>query len=128
MPKLSKRGDRSVEDFLLSYIETQGDVLSKVSVTIETIKEELHKTNTQIAEHLANNKIQLIEAKTEILNKVLEKFVEKEDYASDLLQVERRLQVLTESVDSKVDKGTVKLLWILVTSVSAVVVTWFFGK
>lgn len=124
---LFKNVDNPLENMMISYMNSQEDILSKLAESTEFIKEELHKTNSQIAEHLANNKIQLIETKTDILNKVLEKFVEKEDYASDLLQVETRLHTLSESLDSKVDKGTVKLLWILLTS-GAAVAAWLFNK
>lgn len=108
-----------LQSVLLQHIEDQKDSLDSLNNTIDAIRRELHLTNKTIAEQLSANQLQLIETKTDILNAVLEKFVEKEDYATDLLQREKQMARIEESISKKVDKGTVKVLWATLSSVAA---------
>ena len=121
MSFMTPRGDSQVamQAILLQHIEDQKSSLNHLTNAIDAIKSELHMTNKTIAEQLSANQLQLIETKTEILNAVLEKFVEKEDYATDLLQREKQMARFEKALDSKVDKGTVRVLWATLSSVAA---------
>lgn len=122
MDFMRRKGDNPevLQALLIQHIESQKASLDHLTESTDSIRVDLNSTIRTITEHLATNQLQLIETKTEILNAVLEKFVEKEDYSMDALRTEAQIIEIQKTLDNKVDKNTVKTLWILLTSVAAV--------
>lgn len=111
----------SLEKAFMKHIDKEEESFKHLITTLENIKEEIHKTNTQMAQFNATQELRLLETKSEILNTVFTRVVDKEEYEREQEVVIRDVTKLQADLKEKVDKGTVKLLWIVFTSAIALI-------
>ena len=109
----------SLEKAFMKHIDKEEESFKHLITTLENIKEEIHKTNTQMAQFNSTQELRLLETKADILNTVFTKVVEKEEYSREYESHNTDILQLKTDLKDKVDKGTVKLLWIVMTSAIA---------
>lgn len=113
-----------LEASFMKHIDKEEKAFEHLIATLDSIKSEISKTNEQMAALNASNKLQILEAKSEILTVVFEKLVARERYEEDRVELATLIKKLDSSIDDKVDKSSVKLIWAVLLSISSLF-AWF---
>ena len=116
-----------LEDSFVGFLEKQQQVGKDLTATLNNLRAEIHTTNSQIAQFNSNQELKLLETKAEIYNNVFSKVVVKTEYEREKELLEEAFTEIRNDLDKKVDKSTVKVTWILFTSIAAGF-AWFQGK
>lgn len=95
---------------LSEYIAMEERSFTNLVDKLEEIREEVHKTNSQMRDFNATQRLELVEAKAEIYATCFSKLVETVDYDKEMEQVKT-------SINTKVDKSAVNLLWVVLTTI-----------
>ena len=105
-------------------IEFVEDTLRHLVDSLDSIKKEIHKSNTQMAEYNSNHKVSLLETKDEIYTNVFEKVVTKREYEINKLELMKDIKAsevrIKELEDNSVSRNEVKFLWSVILSITAV--------
>ena len=105
-------------------IEFVEDTLRHLVDSLDSIKKEIHKSNTQMAEYNSNHKVNLLETKDEIYTNVFEKAVTKREYELNKLELINGIKAsvvrIKELEDNAVFRREVKFIWSVILTVSAV--------
>ena len=116
--KIKTRQDL-LEEAFLKHMDKEESSFQRLIETLDTIKDELHKTNTQMSEFNASHTLNLLETKAEILETVFNKTVKKDEFDKELSDVKQDIETVSKDLSLKVDKSSVKLLWMFVTTAAA---------
>jgi len=116
---MSKNKIYDFERILANHIEKENENIKRFTEVLDGIKEEIHKVNTQIAKFNSSHELKLLETKDEIYDTVFNKVVEKSEYKRDQIVVDNDIVEMKEGLNGKVDKNTVRLMWIVFTSILA---------
>lgn len=123
----SKTKSDILEETLLKHMDKVDLTFRQLVIALENIKEEIHNTNIQMSEHNSSQTLKLATTKSEILETVFSKVVDKHEYTIEKGIVFKEIEELNirleKNSESKVDKSTIKLLWVVITTIVGIL-TW----
>lgn len=127
MTKESELRINRLEDIVVKHMEKVEENACKFTNLLDDIKEEIHKANSNIDKLNSSHELRLVETKSEIYNTVFNRVINKEEYNRETKKTKEALGELKKELGGKVDKSSVRLIWIVFTSFIAVT-AWFYKK
>lgn len=111
-----------MEDAFMKHMDKEEQSFRKLIETLDLIKDEIHKTNMHMTEIESSQTLRLLENKTQILEIVFKRLVEKHEYEPKIKEIESDLKDLCNKLDNKVGRGEVKVGWGLFITISGFIV------
>lgn len=127
MTKESELRINRLEDIVVKHMEKVEENACKFTNLLDDIKEEIHKANSNIDKLNSSHELRLVETKSEIYNTVFNRVINKEEYNRETKKTKEALGELKKELEGKVDKSSVRLIWIVFTSFIAVT-AWSYKK
>ena len=125
---MSKKHKR-LEEAFISHMDKEESSFKTISSTLLEIKESLHDTALKMTEHDATHSLRLMETKSEILKVLFDRMVEKNTFEHEISKLNlqaKELEVeLKTGLDAKVDKRVVNIIWIVLTTVVVISISFF---
>ena len=101
----------TLETSFLRSQDKQEQLFNRLFVSLDGIREEIHKTNEQMHEYRASHQLELVKQKKEILETCFNKFIEKNAYDLTCRQFSEELSHIHKELGDKPDTKSLKLVW-----------------
>jgi len=85
---------------------------------LREIKDEIHANNNHVTELHAATELKMLKLKAEIYDTVFDKLVDNKEFSSVKRRVDNEIVSIKKSLEDKVDKNSVKLIWFTLTAVT----------
>ena len=101
----------TLENSFLRSQDKQEQLFNRLFVSLDGIREEIHKTNEQMHEYRASHQLELVKVKKEILEVCFDKFIEKNSYDLTCRQFSEELARVRIKLKDKPDTKSLKIVW-----------------